>query len=291
MRSVIVRAREYLDQASETEKGIIRFILEQPEAASRMGIHELTKSVFASASTIARLCRKMGFENYKDYQRELVAEVAVKNEATFEQSVDIKPDDSIETIVRKTTLRSTMSLEDTRSLIDPKVVEECVQLLVSANSIAFFGVGASQMVGKDAFLKFIRVKNYCQVCEDFDAQLVLARRLQKNDVAVLISYSGRTKTTVDCAKALKANGVPTISITCFVESPLSKLCTYNLFVSATEYSSTAGKLTSRLSQLLVIDILYLTYVETTYASSREALRETHIAKDDKGATIHDRTEP
>ncbi|MDL2293899.1 MurR/RpiR family transcriptional regulator [Ruminococcaceae bacterium OttesenSCG-928-D13] len=291
MNSVIVRAREYLNHASETEKGILRFILENPERASRMGTHALAKAVFASPSTIARLCRKMGFENYKDYQRALVAEVAVKSNLVIDQDFEIRPEDSLDTMIGKTVLRSTMSLEDTRNLIETDVVERCVQLLVKAESISFFGVGASLVVGRDAFLKFIRLKKHCQVCDDFDAQLVLAKKLQKNDAAIIISYSGRTQNVVECARALKASGVPTIAITCFVESPLSKMCDYNLFVSATEYSSTAGKLTSRLSQLLVIDIIYLAYIQATYAASQNALKATYIEKDNEGEGKHGGAEP
>ena len=190
--------------------------------------------------------------------------------------------DSIETIISKTVSRSNASLEDTQSLIDSRVVEQCVGLMARADSMTFFGVGASLLVAKDAFFKFIRVKKHCQISDDFDLQLVMAKTMTPSDVAVLISYSGKTKATVDCAKQLKANGVPVIAITCFVESELSKLADYNLYVSATEYEFTSGKFTSRLSQLLVIDILYLAYIQATYSTSQTALIATHIDKRDKG---------
>lgn len=280
MKSVIVRAREYLDHASETEQGIIRYILANPDAASCMGTHALAKKVFASPSTIARLCRKMGFDNYKDYQRTLACELAVRQESAVEKDFEISPQDSLDVILNKIVLRSRESFEDTKSLIDTKVVHRCVDLLVAADSIVFFGAGASLLVGKDAFLKFIRVKKNCLVCEDFDAQLVLARKLGPGDVAVLVSYSGRTKTVVDCARVLKENGVPMVAITCFVESELSKLADHSLYVSATEYSFTTGKLSSRLSQLLVVDMLYLAYIQATYTASHNALLATHIEKDD-----------
>lgn len=291
MKSVVVRAREYLDRASETEKTIIRFILENPETASHMSIHSLAKEVFSSPSSISRLCRKIGFENYKSYQRALIAETAVKNEVVINEDFKILPEDNLDTIISKTVMRSNASLEDTGSLIDSDVVEKCVQMMVNAESITFFGAGASLIVGEDAFLKFIRVKKHCQVCNDFDAQLVIAKKLDKNDVAIIISYSGQTKSVVECAIALRAGGVPIIAITCFLESPLSKLSDHCLFVSATEYSSTAGKLTSRLSQLLIIDILYLAYIQATYATSQGALMATHITKANEGECTDGKPEP
>jgi DNA-binding MurR/RpiR family transcriptional regulator len=282
MKSVIVRAKEYLKQASETEKGIIRFILSDPERASHMGTHELARVVFASPSTIGRLCRKIGFGDYREYQRALACELALREGVVIESNFEIGAQDSIETIISKTVSRSNASLEDTQSLIDGRVVEQCVGLMSRADSMTFFGVGASLLVAKDAFFKFIRVKKHCQISDDFDLQLVMAKTMTPNDVAVLISYSGKTKATVDCARQLKANGVPIIAITCFVESELSKLADYNLYVSATEYEFTSGKFTSRLSQLLVIDILYLAYIQATYSTSQTALIATHIDKRDKG---------
>lgn len=284
MKSVIVRAKEYLKQASEAEKTIIRFILDNPEEASHMGTHDLSRAVFASPSTIGRLCRKMGFRDYRDYQRALGCELAVRQGAAVGMDFEIGPQDGVSAIVSKTVSRSNASFEDTKSLIDCGVVDQCVRLMTRAESIGFFGVGASQLVAKDAFLKFIRVKKHCQISEDFDVQRVFAKTMHEKDVAVLVSYSGQTKAMTDCAKLLKTNRVPIIAITCFMESELSRLADYNLYVSATEYSFTSGKFTSRLSQLLVIDILYLAYIQATYETSQYALIETHLDKREKGET-------
>ena len=153
MKSVIVRAKEYLKQASETEKGIIRFILSDPERASHMGTHELARVVFASPSTIGRLCRKIGFDDYREYQRALACELALREGVVIESDFEIGEQDSIETIISKTVSRSNASLEDTQSLIDSRVVEQCVGLMARADSMTFFGVGASLLVAKDAFFK------------------------------------------------------------------------------------------------------------------------------------------
>ncbi len=284
MKSVIVRAKEFLKQASETEKGIIRFILANPEKASHISTHELARQVFASPSTIGRLCRKLGFKDYREYQRALVSELTLLAEPVLETDFEIGPRDSVEAIIGKTLSRVNTSLEDTRSLIDSQTVENCVKRMVLADQIAFFGVGASLLVAKDAFLKFLRVKKHCQISDDFDVQLVMAKTMGPLDLAVLVSYSGKTRAIVECARQLKENQVPIIAITCFRESELSKLAEYNLYVSATEYAITSGKFTSRMAQLMVVDILYLSYLQATYATSQDALMATHIEKGEKGET-------
>lgn len=280
MRSVILREKEYLRQASPAEKEILHFTLASPERVAHMSIHELSREVFASPSTIGRLCKKLGFNNYREWQRALNCELAVKQTAFLESNFEIYPNDTVEEIMQKSVSRSSATLEDTESLLDPHTIEQCVTQMVQASSIGFFGTGASLLVAKDAYLKFLRLQKHCLIAEDYDVQRVLAKTLRSTDAAVLVSYSGRTQAMVDCARILKENKVPIIAITSFMESELSRLADYNLYVSATEYSFTSGKFTSRLSQLMVVDILYLAYIRATYADSSNALMETHLEKNE-----------
>ena len=233
MDSVLVRLREYYGQASNTEKSIISFLLENPEEAAEMSIHQLADRVYASASTITRLCHKTGFPQYKRFQKALLYELAVRKENVLGLDYEIHRDDTLENLVDKIT-----------------------------------------------YLKFSRINKPCQVCEDFHAQLVQAKIMGRQDVAVIISYSGQTREMISCAKILKNAQVPIIAITCFKESPLSKLTDYNLYVTATEYAFKTGKLASRLAQLNVIDILYVAYIQRNYESCMVSLKKTYISKTD-----------
>lgn len=60
--SVIVRFKEHMASASTTERGIINYVLENPEEAVQMSIHELARRSFVSASAVTRLCKKTGFQ-------------------------------------------------------------------------------------------------------------------------------------------------------------------------------------------------------------------------------------
>ena len=87
---------------------------------------------------------------------------------------------TLENLVDKITYKSIASLEDTRSLIDIDTLDKCLDLLKNARMAALFGIGASLLVAKDAYLKFLRINKPCQVCEDFHAQLVQAKLTGKS---------------------------------------------------------------------------------------------------------------
>lgn len=281
MKSVIVKFREYLPEASSTEKGIIQYLLAHPEQVAQMSIRELAKEVFASPSTISRLCHKTGFEQYKDFQKSLLYENAIRKETITDRSCEIRKEDTLEQLVDKIIYKSIVSLEDTKSLTDVESLSKSVDLLIQAQKIAFFGIGASLLVGRDAYLKFLRINKPCMVNEDFHAQLVQAKNMTMEDAAVIISYSGMTREMVECAEIMKESGVPIIAITCFRESPLSKLADVNLYVTATEFEFRTGKLASRLSQLAVVDMLYVAYVQRDYKNCMRSLKKTFISKTEK----------
>lgn len=281
MKSVIVKFREYLSHASSTEKSIIQYLLTNPEKVAEMSVRDWAKEVFASPSTITRLCRKTGFSHYKEFQSSLLYENAIRKESITDKNSQIKKDDTLEQIVHKVIYKNIISLEDTKNLIDIEVLEESVSILHNASKIAIFGIGASLLVAKDAYLKFMRVNKPCMVTEDFHAQLVQANNMTCNDAAIIISYSGMTKEMVECAEILKNADIPIICITCNYNSPLSKLSDYNLYVTATEFEFRTGKLGSRISQLAVIDMLYMAYVQSNYDNCMNALRKTYITKTNK----------
>ena len=80
--------------------------------------------------------------------------------------------------------------------------------------------------------------------------------MNKEDAALFISYSGTTKGLVEIAKMIKNKNVPIISITQFKPNPLSKLSDIILQVPNEEKEIRMGAISSRISSLVMTDLLY-----------------------------------
>ena len=243
MKSVLIRAKQYLPTASGAEQGALRYLLEHSEEIPQLSVKELSQRSFSSAATIVRLCKKLGFEGYRDLQEQTKGNARVTAGSTSD-------------IVYKITYRNIASLEETMKLVEPQVLEQAVDMICRADSVLLFGLGASQLVAKDAYLKFLRIDKPCSCCEDIHSQYVIARNSKPNDVAIVISYSGRTEEIVRCAEYLKAQGTPIIAITRFELSPISRMAACCLNVMASEELYRSGAMSSRIAQLNMIDILY-----------------------------------
>lgn len=278
MKNVIVRLNEYLKHASGAEKGIIEFILHDPKVIVGLTIHECAKASYTSPSSVVRLCRKLGFDGYKEFHQSLVYELALLDLDLKEKGKEITFQDSLHDIIEKVTSKNILSLDNTAKLMDDNTVKACVDLMLHSRSICLFGMGASLLVAKDAYLKFLRINKPCIINDDWHAQLLQARNMISEDLAIAISYSGMTKEVIECIKAAKEKGAKVIAITRFEENPLAKLADYNLSVSATEFIFRSGAMSSRIAQLNIIDILYAAYVNQHFDDSLKQLKMTHIDK-------------
>ncbi len=278
MKSVLVRLNEYQLQMTPAESEVVQYILHHPEKAAELSVHELSARAFSSSATIVRMCRRLGFDGYKELRRSLQYELAVRKQSELEKRDEVSREDSLEQMVDKITYKNIVSLEETKNLVDLPVLQKCVDLLCVARNICLFGIGSSLCVARDAYLKFLRLDKACVLNDDWHSQLLQARNMRPEDVGLFISYSGQTEELIKCAEAVKKSGAKMILITRFAASALSDLADYNLYVAANESLFRNGAMSSRISQLNMIDILYTAYANTDYEHSMARLCATHIEK-------------
>lgn len=69
---LLLRLKERKPFASSAERNVIEYVQGNPRAVLSMTIRELADETFTSPSTIVRLCRKLGCDGYKQFQREIV---------------------------------------------------------------------------------------------------------------------------------------------------------------------------------------------------------------------------
>lgn len=278
MKSALLLLRESMGSLSDTERDIAAFILADPQTAMDLSIHDLAKQTFSSSSSVVRLCHRLGFDGFKDFRRTITYELAVRQQSKLEEQQELSRSDSLEEIIEKITHKNIMSLEDTKNLIDVQTLQECLWLIRKARCIYLFGLGASLIAAKDLYLKLLRLNKLCVINEDWHSQLVQARNAGEKDLGIVISYSGNTAEVIECMKAMKDSGTPIIVITRCVTTPVSELADQKLYTTANESIFRSGAMSSRISQLNIIDILYTALANSQYEESMDQLSRTHIHK-------------
>ncbi|WP_090675465.1 MurR/RpiR family transcriptional regulator [Paenibacillus tianmuensis] len=278
MHGGLVRLREILEGLNPSEKKVAEYVLAHPGRMIELSVAQLAEASGASQAAIIRLCKSMGVKGYQDFKLKVAGDL--RETGGVQGYQEIRPQDSIATIVQHVSNNNIQSIHDTVKILDLEQVSKAVQALHQAKRIYFFGIGASNLIGQDAQQKFLRINRTCFCFADPHVQLASAVTLTEEDVAVGISYSGETKEVIAALKAARENGAVTIGITKYGSTTLTQYTDIPLCISSTENEIRSGAMSSRITQLNVIDILYLGVASNNYEQSamyldrsRQAIRE------------------
>lgn len=98
--------------------------------------------------------------------------------------------------------------------------------------VVFSGMGKSGLVGAKLSATFSSIGQPSHVVHPAEALHGDIGSIKKNDVVILMSYSGTTEEVVNLAAILRTDNVPRIGISSSGDSPLAKLCDVHLSTGA-----------------------------------------------------------
>lgn len=278
MNGGLVRLREAVHQLNPSERKVAEYILNDPKQVVELSVSQLADYSGASQAAIVRLCKSLGLKGFPDLKLKIAGDLQETGAQTGNQGYqEFQPNDSVETIIRNVSSNNIQSIRDTVKILDTAKVEEAVEALDRASRIYFFGVGASNLIAQDAQHKFLRINKTCFSFADPHVQLTTAVTLTPRDVAVGISYSGETREVIATLQAARAQGATTISITKYGTTSLHAHSDIPLCITSTENEIRSGAMASRITQLNLIDILYLGVASRSYEQSVEYLDRSRAA--------------
>jgi DNA-binding MurR/RpiR family transcriptional regulator len=264
--------KEMMDKLPPSEKKIAEYILNNPKNTIDMTTHQLAEEANASSSAVVRLSKSLGLKGFQDLKLRIFGDLNIPTESVYR---DIEANEGAESIISKITENSIKGIQETSEIIDINKLNDAVKAIEKSNKILFFGVGASSLVCMDAEQKFVRVNKNAYSSSDAHKMSVLVANLDKNDVFFGVSFSGETKEVFDIMKLAKRRGVITISLTKYGKSKISNLADINLFTSNSKESPLRSSATSsRISQLHIIDLLFMCYAANYYDKTAQCIDTT-----------------
>lgn len=187
------------------ERRIVEHLLAIPgyELAT-MTSSDLSEKSGASRSTIDRLSRKLGYQGLKDMRKSLLLEQAEHESVGGE---DRKRGSSIVDI-RKRVMGALAARADAMSKLDAQnsTFESLAEWITTARSIQLFGAGESTVVCKAFELRLMRLGLPIHFAPEYHEQVTRASMMGPQDVALAISHSGASKSTVRAALIAKERG-------------------------------------------------------------------------------------
>lgn len=263
--------KEGIKDFTKSEKKIAEYILSNKDEVINLSAQELASKVSVSPAGVIRFSKKLGFKGFTSLKVELAKE---NRDEIIDFSEFISEDDNTKTMIKKAIQSNINILEKTYKLLNINVVERIIDIIAKAKKIYIYGVGASGLISLDFQYKLLRIKREVIYNLDSHIQLATASHIEKDDVVIGISYSGETNEINIAINQAKKNGAKTIAITKYNNSTLSKNADMVLYIPNEEKELRLGAITSRISALTLIDILYFGIVKNNIEETKNYITET-----------------
>lgn len=274
---VKLKIRNVRPEMTASEQKIGDYVLTNANRVPSLSVRELAGRTGTSDATVMRFCKDLSFRGYRDFIVALSMSNAADqlNAGSGDSYTDVQPGDSIQTIRSNIFNNAVQSLNETANLLTTAALDKAVGLICGASQIHYFGIGASGIVCDDAMEKFTRIHFACFSHTERHDQLTTAAILGEGDVAVLVTYSGRTPEIIEVYEMLHAKHIPLIVFTRIGKAGLFEDADVVLNVISHEVTMRSGATCSRIAMLTANDVVFTSVVARRYNEVSGYLTTTH----------------
>lgn len=216
-----MRLEERINQVnnfSNTEYVLLEYIISAKSKVINMQAAELAKHTFTSPASVTRLSQKLGFSGFNEFKFFLKQEVS-----------------ELKTNKKKSWHLLQSDVEKTIKLIEEANLLPINQLIAEAKNIFVFGTDWGERNTAELFVRnFMAVGIYMTIIPSVTELRWVSEKVQKDDVMIIISYSGEGKDVTELSQLLKLRKVKIVSITPLAKNHLSTLSSNNLYYQATQ---------------------------------------------------------
>lgn len=241
-------------------------------------ITDLAKSVGVSEATVSRVSRALGFSGFTDLKLSMAADQGRSTYPNIPSSLEWT--DTVGMVARKLSTVFASSLAETQGALDEASLEAAVAAITEARRVIFMGVGGAAAVCEEAAHVFLKIGVDATSYSDGYTQTIVAATLEADCLLIAVSHTGTTPSVVSSVGLARGRGARTIAITNHAGSALA-LAAETVFATSIRGEQAiplhGDFLEGRISQLYVVDVLYIGALFKLNDVARERLAHTTLA--------------
>ncbi|MBD7956259.1 MurR/RpiR family transcriptional regulator [Microbacterium sp. Sa4CUA7] len=280
MSDVFVSLRQRMPSLSKAERRIAEVVLERPSIVVESSITRLADLADTSPSSVARFCRAVGFDGYKDF-RMAIAAADSREQAARElfrvDDAEIDASDSALDVVTKVAYQEARAIEETARSVDLDALDAVVDAIRGATRLDVFGAGSSGLTAQDLQLKLHRVGVPTFCWSDAHLALTSFALTGPGGVAIAVTHTGQTLEANQVLAVARERGATTVAITNYPDSPIADVADHLLVTSARESRYRTGAMSSRLAQMAIVDFVVVRLLQREMDRAGDLLRRTYEA--------------
>ena len=217
---LLTRIEQLRSKLSKSEKRIVEVLLRDTHGFARMNVKEVAAAADVSEPTVVRFCRNVGCSGFKDLKIQIVQDLAYR-QATQEGEAERAREPSLRekhpgptNAADKVYDAAVAAMQRARATLDRKTIAVAASAIAGARRVVIYGVGGSSAVmANEAHNRLFRLNISSVAHIDGYMQRMAAATLDKRDVALFLSSTGRPRSLLDTLELAKYYGAKCIGIT------------------------------------------------------------------------------
>lgn len=268
-----------LDALPESEQKVAKYILKEKKNVIHQKVADIAEATGASTSAVIRLCKTLGIPGFHEMKIMLARDVFMGTEPNGSSETDALriQDSGALSIVSQISSSSIESIKDLQKMVSMEELFKAAKLLEKAPFIHVFGIGLSNSIAFDFAHKMQRLGLLCGYYQETQMQMISASNMKAGMVGMVISHSGNTAQMVRMTKAMKEHGVSVITITGNRLGDIALLSDVVLLAPLSEPLKRQGASSSRISQLVLIDMLFSLIIKSNPDGYVQTIKKTYEA--------------
>lgn len=257
---------------TDVEKEVVLYFIKHREKIKNMTVRDIASVSFTSASTVIRVCKKLGFDGYNEFKEKFLEEMKYlyRNFKDIDANKPFEKNEKTANIPHIISSLYRETINDTLSLFNEEKFIEIIDILYDAKVIYVVSNGDSLDIAMTFKSKMSKIGKKV-VINRRDDELFYEINSNKDKVAyIIISYSGETPSVIKLANAIRSNNKTLIAITSIGGNTLSSFTPYIINISSHErLRNNTGSFASSLSVLFILDSIYASIFNLDYDSNYE----------------------
>ena len=278
MQKAELEIRNVYGDLRRSEKKAADYLLEHLKDMRDLTLSQIAEQAGVSQPTVIRMLKAAGFESFKQLKYEIIAGTAQDTENSTEYPAhDCLPEahDQVRDVPKKMATAAIAEIENVLKSISLRDYEKAVAQIRAARRIDICGIENAAAACSDLTAKLISLGLNCRYTNDVHLQKIGVASLTDQDLAIVIAYTGSSRDAADTLRAARQQGAATIAITDFTDSTINKYADITI-CSIPKHRFFGNAILSGLSQILIIDILYMGLIATDYQSYTEKLKTNNL---------------
>ena len=213
-------------------KQFAQYIAANPDKVAVSTIAELAEGAAVQPSAVMRFCQEMGFSGFSHMQKLFRSNYSDKwpDYATRLEQLREHGSDTPSALLAEFVDVGRSSLENLMVTVDPKALQQAVDVLARAETIHLVGFRRAFPVTSYLAYAFEKME-VPAILHSGLANMNMDHLIRPNDAVIAATFAPYTELTLDIAAKARETGADIVAITDVVTSPLARLKAIQLLVA------------------------------------------------------------